>query len=400
MEKNKIRILAIDDNQDNLTSVMALVEEAFPDSIRLTASNGAAAIELAKKDDPDVILLDIVMPGMDGYEVCSKLKSNPRTSSTPVVFLTALKGDKESRIKALEVGGDAFLAKPIDELELTATIRAMVRIKSANEHERNEKEELAKLVKEQTRELEKTQLATLNLLEDLRNENEARKSSEERIRSLYENVAIGLYRAAPDGKILFANPALIKMVGFNTFDKKAQAFIRLVGHETEENLRTFLEKLANEGAIDGYESAWKIRDGSLIFVRESARPVLDPKGKIRYIDGTVENITDRKKAEQALVASETQFRSLYENIPIGMYRSDPKGEVLLANPALVKLLGYSTYDDDFRYHLQSAGFDTESERLEFCAQIQREGFISGRRVYLEETGWQCDNCPRKRARLL
>ena len=116
MENRKIKILAIDDIPDNLISIKAQVREAFPEAIIFTALNGTKGIELAASEDPDVILLDIVMPGMDGYEVCKLLKADQKQSNIPVVFLTAIKGDKEGRIRALECGAEALLAKPIDPL--------------------------------------------------------------------------------------------------------------------------------------------------------------------------------------------------------------------------------------------------------------------------------------------
>ena len=179
MEARRIKILGIDDNQDNLISLKALINEAFPDAVTLTAQNGTKGLALAAAEDPDVILLDILMPGMDGFEVCQKLKSDKKLCDIPVVFITAMKGDRESRIRALECGAEAFLAKPIDEYELTAQIRAMAKIKTANIEKRDEKARLAALVEEQTRELKKAYSATLDLLEDLKNEIETRKKSEE-----------------------------------------------------------------------------------------------------------------------------------------------------------------------------------------------------------------------------
>jgi len=176
--ENRKKILAIDDNKDNLTSLKALIYEAFPDFVTLTALTGKKGLELATLEDPDVVLLDIVMPEMDGYEVCQRLKENSNLRDIPVVFVTAMKGDKESRIRALESGAEAFLAKPIDESELTAQIRAMVKIKTANIERRDEKARLASLVEEKTRELRIANQVTLNLLEDLKKENEARKRSE------------------------------------------------------------------------------------------------------------------------------------------------------------------------------------------------------------------------------
>ena len=149
-----MKILAIDDNPDNLTTLKAVLSDVFPRVRVLTALNGRNGIELALTEDPDVVLLDIVMPEMDGFEVCRKLKDDERLRHIPVVFLTALKTDRDSRIKALEVGAEAFLSKPLDETELTAQIRAMTKIKTAAILQRQENERLTLLVAERTRELE------------------------------------------------------------------------------------------------------------------------------------------------------------------------------------------------------------------------------------------------------
>ena len=175
---DEIKILAIDDNKDNLISLKALIKDSLENCIVQTATNGVRGIELAESEDPDVILLDVVMPGMDGFEVCRELKSNPKTRDIPVVFLTASKDGREMRVRALEVGGDAFLAKPIDEFELTTQIRSMIKVNRLNQIQKQERETLAELVSKRTLELEQTQIATLNLLEDLKQENIARQQSE------------------------------------------------------------------------------------------------------------------------------------------------------------------------------------------------------------------------------
>jgi signal transduction histidine kinase len=198
METNRIKVLAIDDNQDNLTSLKALIGEAFPEATVLTALSGTAGFALAAAEDPEVILLDIVMPGMDGFEVCRKLKADTKLCDIPVIFVTALKGDKESRLRALDCGAEAFLAKPIDEIELMAQIRAMVKIKSANLEKRDKISELAALVDGQTRELKKAHGDTLKLLEDLRAENEARKISEEELQKNKAEIEQFMYTVSHD----------------------------------------------------------------------------------------------------------------------------------------------------------------------------------------------------------
>ena len=124
-----MKILAIDDLQDNLTTLAAIVHDALPACTLLTATGGGRGLELARAEDPDVILLDIIMPEMDGFEVCRRLKADAQLNSIPVIFLTALRTDRESRMQALAAGAELFLSKPIDEMELVAQIRPWPRLK-------------------------------------------------------------------------------------------------------------------------------------------------------------------------------------------------------------------------------------------------------------------------------
>lgn len=183
-----MKILAIDDNPDNLTALKAVVSDRLPDTQVLTALNGPRGLELALAEDPDVILLDIVMPNMDGYTVCRKLKEDERLQMIPVIFLTAIKTDRASRIQALEAGAEGFLSKPLDEIELSAQIRAMAKIKAAVLIQRNDQERLTNLVAQRTRALQESQDSMLNVLEDLHAENEARKKGEQEMEKQLEEL--------------------------------------------------------------------------------------------------------------------------------------------------------------------------------------------------------------------
>jgi PAS domain S-box-containing protein len=125
-------------------------------------------------------------------------------------------------------------------------------------------------------------------------------ASEERFRSLYENVTIGLYRTTLDGQILMANHAMVSMLGFDTFQQLALRNLQQEGYEPDYPRSKFLEIIEKDGKIIGLESAWHRRNGKVLIIRESANAVRDVKGRIIYYDGTVEDITDRKKAEEAL----------------------------------------------------------------------------------------------------
>ncbi len=196
MANNELKILAIDDNADNIFSLKALIREAFPEAEFISALSGQTGIELAHSEDPDVILLDIIMPNMNGYEVCMKLKKDERLRDIPVVFLTAFNTDRVPRIRALECGAEAFLTKPIDEIELTAQIRAMAKIRKANVGKRIDKENLTNIVNKQIVELRKNNIEMLSLLEDLGKENEARKKSEEMVTS-QRNTLSAIFETSP-----------------------------------------------------------------------------------------------------------------------------------------------------------------------------------------------------------
>jgi two-component system cell cycle response regulator len=122
------RVLIVDDIPTNLRLLEAkLTAEYFTVQ---SAQSGRAALDLADAEPPDIILLDVMMPEMDGFEVCRRLKANPRTASIPVVMVTAL-SDTEDRVKGLEAGADDFLTKPVNDLTLFARVRSLVRLKMA-----------------------------------------------------------------------------------------------------------------------------------------------------------------------------------------------------------------------------------------------------------------------------
>ncbi len=120
-------VLIADDNEQN-NGILQDVLESFSYRVVL-ASSGDAALSLAQKENPDIILLDVMMPGLSGYEVCRKLRQNPSTRHVPVVLLTAL-SEVEDRIHGYNVGADIFLTKPVNYQELMAMINKFLQEKA------------------------------------------------------------------------------------------------------------------------------------------------------------------------------------------------------------------------------------------------------------------------------
>lgn len=288
-----LKFLAIDDNQDNLITMRALIREAFPESQVYTATSGSNGIEIAKAEDPDVILLDIVMPGMDGFEVCQQLKSAKETKEIPVVFVTAIKGDREHRILALESGAEAFLAKPIDESELTAQIRAMVKIKNANRQKRDEKGRLAQMVEEKTMELKEAHFKTIELLESL-------KISEERNRRLITQMEQGLAvhevlsneNGEPeDCNFLYVNNSFERLTGLKSQDILGKNLAEVMPDSKEFLLVKYTQLLKTRESIR-YEKYFRQFEKYFEVVAYSPQP--------QQVAVIISDITDRKRTEKEI----------------------------------------------------------------------------------------------------
>ena len=124
------KILIVDDTPHNVKLLADLL--AVKGYAVLTASSGAQALEKVETEAPDLVLLDVVMPAMSGYEVCRKIRGNPATAVLPVVMVTALDPGQE-RVKGIEAGADDFLSKPINQQELLARVRSLLRIKELHD---------------------------------------------------------------------------------------------------------------------------------------------------------------------------------------------------------------------------------------------------------------------------
>jgi PAS domain S-box-containing protein len=172
--------------------------------------------------------------------------------------------------------------------------------------------------------------------------------SEERYRTLFNDAPIGIYRTTPDGRVLMANPALLAMLGVRSFPEAAARNLEKTGYYGPTYPRSqFKERIERDGEVRGLEAEWVRADGATICVRENARVVRDPAGAVLYYEGTVEDITERKRTVEALEESEENFRALADNASDGiMIAAGGEGGIVYANRRSAEILGYG--DEELR----------------------------------------------------
>lgn len=136
------------------------------------------------------------------------------------------------------------------------------------------------------------------MLSQIQRRDLALRESEERFRTLLENVPIGVYRTTPDGKILHANPTLLSMLGYTSLDELAGLDLEQKSPYVSISRREFCDRLEKEGEIRGFEMVWHRKDGTPIQISENAKVIRDEQGKALYYEGTLEDITERKRVEQ------------------------------------------------------------------------------------------------------
>ena len=257
------RVMIVDDNENNLYSLNALIGK-YMDVEVIQAASGLAALEMAL-DDPriDLIVLDIQMPDMDGFQTASMLKVRQKTRDIPIIFLTAAYKTDEFQKKGYEVGAADYLLKPIDDNQLINKISTYLRL---IEKEREMNRRLEALVAERTREL---QIAK-NYLENV-----------------IGNMGEALLLLEPTGRIKAANPAACRMLDYRETDLVGMSIgdVFEEGEQEQANafMGTWLEALIRTGTISSIDACFIARDETRVPILFSRTAILNEAGEITDI---------------------------------------------------------------------------------------------------------------------
>jgi two-component system, cell cycle sensor histidine kinase and response regulator CckA len=176
---------------------------------------------------------------------------------------------------------------------------------------------------------------------ELKRAQEALRESEGRYRSLFEQSPIGIYRTTPGGRILLANPRLLEMLGYTSLEELLARNLEESGFEPDYPRQQFKDAVERAGAMRGFEAIWVTKDGQRLSVRENAQAIRGADGKTLYYDGSVEDVTKERQAQEALHRSEANYRHLFENATDAIVVFEPETETVLdANPKACELYGY------------------------------------------------------------
>lgn len=166
-ERVQKTILIVDDLAENLKVLSATLHRHLPECILLTTTDGAEALRIAVREQPDLILLDAKMPGMDGFEVCRRLRGDKRISRIPVLMISAVLTGTPHRIAGLESGADGYICKPYETAELIAQVRSLLRIKATEDRILSQEQYLELQLEQRTRALKESEKKYRTLLEEV-----------------------------------------------------------------------------------------------------------------------------------------------------------------------------------------------------------------------------------------
>jgi len=328
--KNKPVILIVDDQPQNIELLEAhLVSQDYE---IIKAANGEEALEKLSAHQIDLILLDVTMPGMDGFEVTRRIRQDNTHRLLPIILVTILR-ETEDRVKGIEAGCDDFISYPVDKMELMARVRSLLKVKAYNDLMSNYQKELESEVARSTKELKH---ALENLQQDITERKRAEaelKKSEGKFRAIFDNTSDGMFLVGLDARKFFiCNAMCVKMMGYT---QEEFLILDIDDIHPSEDLPFINEQIGKfSRGEEGLRSdiRFKRKDGSIFFA--DLRPALLTIGEKKYLLINFNDVTERKRAEEELKNSEEKYRSIFENVQDVYYETLMDGTVLEVSPSI------------------------------------------------------------------
>jgi two-component system cell cycle sensor histidine kinase/response regulator CckA len=261
-------VLNVDDSDERLRYRSTVLEDSKFAVVE--ARTGTEALRVARERQPALVLLDVHLPDLDGFEVCRRLKADPLTESIPVLHVSAAYPDDAHEIEGLRGGADSYLREPVSAEVLVEVIRALLRRVSAEAAARQARDEAE----------------------------QAMRLSERRYRSLFEHAPYGICQTMRDGRFLSVNDALAAMLGYHSRRELLAAGSITPFYVNPADRERLIAQLERRRPIRGAEVAMRRADGQQVTVRISSRPIEDG------YEAFVEDVTERQRLEEQLRQSQ------------------------------------------------------------------------------------------------
>ncbi|GAK60122.1 multi-sensor signal transduction histidine kinase [Candidatus Vecturithrix granuli] len=359
------KILVVDDATANLQLLTNLLTEhgytVYP------ASDGELALEFVQSTLPDLILLDIRMRGMDGYEVCRQLKAAERTRAIPIIFISILEGERD-KVKGFQAGAVDYITKPFQPEEVLARVRLHLRLRELTEH-------LEQTVAERTAKLHDANAQLQIELAERKGAEEALEKERNLLRTLITNMPDYVYVKDRESRFVLANAASLHAFGAATVEELAgKTDFDFLPQEYAEKFYTDEQAIIASGdpLINCEEQSIELHTGRPVWFSTTKVPLRDPHGDVTGIIGVTRDITDRKRVEEALRRERMLIANIMETSPIGITTVDVNGQITFANTQAIKILGLTkaeivqrTYDSPAWHITDFAGNPFPVEELPF-----------------------------------
>ena len=350
-------VLVVDDDPNNLAVVRDCLLEC--DYTILVAEDGESAIIRADYAKPDLILLDVMMPGMDGFETCRRLKSLPGTREIAVIFMTAL-AETGHKVKGLEAGGVDYITKPFQREELLARIAVHLQIRELTRKLRVSNETLERRVEERTtdlaianceleQEIAERQVAQEQLqeqalileekIEELEQTQTALSKSEQKFRAIFDQTFELMGLLTPEGILMEANRTALDLCSVEQAQVIGKPFWEGPWWNWSEGVQAKVRQAvarAAAGELVRFESRYRSAKGDLYYIDFSLKPLMDDQGRVTMLIPEGRDISERKLAETEHLRLATAIEQIAEAILI----TDTDFNIQYVNPAFERMNGY------------------------------------------------------------
>lgn len=387
------RVLVVDDIADNRYLLRVLLT-GLGHEVEV-ACDGVEALAMARLTPPDLVVSDILMPHMDGFALCREWKADVRLRSIPFMVYTATYTSAKDEAFALSLGADRFVVKPQEPNVLARIVAELLERRKAGGEElppqpgegpaveseisflKGHRDAVIRKLEVKMVQLEAANAALRQDVSERLRAEEALRESEARFQLLAEVSPVGIFQTDPQGATTYVNRRWTEITGLPAEQALGDGWLQAVHPEDREHLARGWEEASRTGRSSRADYRFVRPDGTVVWVIGQSIAVKDGSDRSLGFVGTTTDITDRVRMEEALRESEERYRGLFEQSPIGIYRTTHEGAVLLANPALISMLGFTSLDELQERNFEVAGFGEQSPRAEFKELLARFGDVRG-----------------------